>query len=40
MEDSNAPQEWNGMFTNIETNYAPWKLSPDERDKWAVEMEN
>jgi heterodisulfide reductase subunit C len=40
MEDSNAPQEWNGMFTNIETNFAPWKLSPDERDKWAVEMEN
>jgi heterodisulfide reductase subunit C len=35
MEDSNAPQEWNGMFTNIETNYAPWKLSPDERDKWV-----
>lgn len=40
MEDSNAPQEWNGMFTNIETNYAPWKLSPDDRDKWAVEMES
>jgi heterodisulfide reductase subunit C len=40
MEDSNAPQEWNGMFTNIETNFAPWKLSPDERDKWAVEMDN
>jgi heterodisulfide reductase subunit C len=40
MEDSNAPQEWNGMFTNIETNYAPWKLSPDARDKWAIEMEN
>jgi heterodisulfide reductase subunit C len=39
MEDSNAPQDWNGMFTNIETNYAPWKMSPDERDKWAVEME-
>jgi heterodisulfide reductase subunit C len=38
MEDSNAPQEWNGMFTNIETNFAPWKLSPDERDKWATEM--
>ncbi len=38
MEDSNAPQEWNGMFTNIETNFAPWKLSPDERDKWAVEI--
>ena len=40
MEDSNAPQEWNGMFTNIETNFAPWKLSPDDRDKWAVEMES
>ncbi len=39
MEDSNAPQEWNGMFTNIETNFAPWKLSPDDRDKWAEEME-
>ena len=39
MEESNAPQEWNGMFSNIENNFAPWKLSPDERDKWAVEME-
>ncbi len=36
MEDSNAPQEWNGMFTNIETNYAPWKLSADMRDDWNV----
>jgi heterodisulfide reductase subunit C len=38
MEDSNAPQEWNGMFSNIENNFAPWKFSPDERDKWAEEM--
>lgn len=38
MEDSNAPQEWNGMFTNIETNYAPWKLSPEDRDNWVAEM--
>lgn len=38
MEDSNAPQEWNGMFSNIENNFAPWKFSPDERDKWATEM--
>ena len=37
MEDSNAPQEWNGMFSNIENNFAPWKFSPDDRDKWAVE---
>lgn len=38
MEDSNAPQEWNGMFSNIENNFAPWKLSPDERDQWTKEM--
>jgi len=38
MEDSNAPQEWNGMFSNIENNFAPWKLSPDDRDAWAREI--
>ena len=38
MEDSNAPQEWNGMFSNIENNFAPWKFSPDDRDKWVSEM--
>lgn len=38
MEESNAPQEWNVMFGNIENNFAPWKFSPDERDKWAEEM--
>ncbi|WP_153798045.1 (Fe-S)-binding protein [Foetidibacter luteolus] len=38
MEESNAPQEWNSMFSNTENNFAPWKLSPDERDKWAEEM--
>jgi len=38
MEESNAPQEWNAMFSNIENNFAPWKFSPDERDKWASEM--
>ncbi len=35
MEESNAPQEWNAMFSNIENNFAPWKFSPDDRDKWA-----
>jgi heterodisulfide reductase subunit C len=40
MEESNAPQEWNGMFSNIENNFAPWKFSPDDRDKWAVEMKD
>lgn len=36
MEDSNAPQEWNSTFSNIENNFAPWKFSPDERDAWAA----
>lgn len=35
MEDSNAPQEWNSMFSNVENNFAPWKFSPDDRDKWV-----
>jgi ferredoxin len=38
MEESNAPQEWNGTFSNIENNFAPWKFSPDDRDKWVEEM--
>jgi ferredoxin len=36
MEESNAPQEWNGTFSNIENNFAPWKFSPDDRDLWAT----
>ena len=35
MEESNAPQEWNAMSSNIENNFAPWKFSPEERDKWT-----
>ena len=38
MEDSNAPQEWNVMFSNIENNFAPWKFSPYDRDKWVDEI--
>jgi heterodisulfide reductase subunit C len=34
MEESNAPAEWNNMFSNIENNFAPWKFSPDERANW------
>jgi len=34
MEDSDAPPEWNTMFGNVENNFAPWKLSPDDRDAW------
>ncbi len=39
MEESNAPAEWNAMFSNVENNFAPWKFSPDDRDNWAKEME-
>ncbi len=38
MEESNAPAEWNSMFSNIENNFAPWKFSPDERDSWVEEV--
>lgn len=38
MEESNAPAEWNGMFSNIENNFAPWKFSPDERDNWTRDL--
>ncbi|MBI3138005.1 MAG: (Fe-S)-binding protein [Sphingobacteriales bacterium] len=38
MEESNSPQEWTAMFSNVENNFAPWKFSPDERDKWAEEL--
>jgi heterodisulfide reductase subunit C len=40
MEESNAPQEWTAMFSNVENNFAPWKFSPDERDKWVEEMQS
>jgi heterodisulfide reductase subunit C len=39
MEESNTPPEWAGMFSNVENNFAPWKFSPDERDRWAQEMQ-
>jgi ferredoxin len=36
MEKSIAPQEWNLMFGNIENNFAPWKVSPEDRMKWNL----
>jgi heterodisulfide reductase subunit C len=39
LEESNQPSEWNGMYSNIENNFAPWKFSPDERDKWTEELQ-
>lgn len=40
MEESNAPNEWSSMFSNIENNAAPWQFSPADRLKWADEMQN
>lgn len=38
MEESAAPQSWNMMFQNVETNFAPWKFAPTDRFNWAQEM--
>ena len=38
MEESGAPQSWNSMYQNIETNFAPWKFSPGDRFNWAKEQ--
>ncbi|MEP6701127.1 MAG: (Fe-S)-binding protein [Bacteroidota bacterium] len=38
MEESNSPQEWAAMFSNVENNFAPWKFSPDDRDNWVKEI--
>jgi len=40
LEQSDSPEEWNGMFNTIENNGAPWAFSPDDRDKWAMEINN
>ena len=35
MEESSAPGQWNSMFQNIETNFAPWKFPASDRFNWA-----
>ncbi len=37
MEQSMAPAELNGMFTNMENNGAPWQFSPADRANWVQE---
>jgi heterodisulfide reductase subunit C len=37
LEQSNSPEEWNNMFSNIENNGAPWKFSQQDRFNWANE---
>ncbi|MCD6066848.1 MAG: Fe-S oxidoreductase [Bacteroidetes bacterium] len=38
MEQSSAPNELNGMFTNIENNGAPWQFAQADRLNWAKEV--
>ncbi|HSI78026.1 MAG TPA: 4Fe-4S dicluster domain-containing protein [Lunatimonas sp.] len=38
MEESASPAQWNIMFQNIETSFAPWKFAPTDRFKWADEI--
>lgn len=35
MEEAQAPASWNGMFSNLENNMAPWKFSPSDRFNWV-----
>jgi heterodisulfide reductase subunit C len=38
MEESNVPEAWARMFTNIENNGAPWAVSAASRFDWAMEV--
>jgi Fe-S oxidoreductase len=38
MEQSQAPNELNGMFSNVENNSAPWQFSPADRANWIKEL--
>ncbi|GAB1445259.1 (Fe-S)-binding protein [Flammeovirgaceae bacterium] len=40
MEESGSPAQWNSMFQNIETNFAPWKFSASDRFNWANELKS
>ena len=36
--ESRFPAELQTVFKNIENNFSPWAMSPDERDKWAEDL--
>ena len=40
MESSGSPASWNAMFQNLETNFAPWKFSRQDRFDWLEELKN
>ncbi|MFQ3575827.1 MAG: (Fe-S)-binding protein [Cytophagales bacterium] len=35
MEESKSPASWNAMFSNLETNFSPWKFSTNDRFNWS-----
>lgn len=37
MEESGSPAQWNSMFQNMETSFAPWKFSAADRFNWVKE---
>jgi Fe-S oxidoreductase len=38
MEESGSPAQWNSMFQNIETSFAPWKFSSADRFNWSKDV--
>jgi len=38
MEESGSPTQWNSMFQNIETSFAPWKFSSADRFNWSKDV--
>lgn len=39
MEESGSPAQWNSMFQNIETNFAPWKFPAADRFNWSKQSQ-
>jgi heterodisulfide reductase subunit C len=39
MEESGSPAQWNSMFQNVETNFAPWKFPASDRFNWAKNIQ-
>lgn len=37
--ESRFPAELQTVFKNMENNFSPWAMSPDDRDKWASDLQ-
>ena len=38
MEEAQGPNEWNGMYQNLETTFNPWKFPPTDRGSWTQSL--